>query len=686
MAELKCIYGQDKDQGLVLIFIHGLGGDLYETWMCDPKDKDTFWPIWIAEDCNCTAWTLGYDASLSAWKDNAMPLPDQGDSVLDRLVTEPKLKNRPLLFIGHSLGGLLIKTVIISGLTKGVARYSDLIKQVCGVVFIATPHNGADLANLAKAVKFLLRTNEQVDDLTLHNAHLRSLHQQFLARYNQSPFPVRTFAERNPVSLDKGFFSNLVSKVVVDPASAEPHVPNEIAIPLAEDHFSICKPKSREAQIHKSLIAFIQEVESLIADSACEQQKMLPIQHPVSTSLPQWFGYDKHWVGRKKLIAELTIKVQDECRVLLILGLTGIGKTALAEKLALDLEDWLEGDWKNRFRRANFDYFDKPTDFVTVATRWLEEWGEKLTPEESKPERLLPRLVKRLCDNRILVVIDSLERLLTGNEEEGWGDFADEWWEKFFFQILSAESCESRIIVTSQDLPIQLDNTRYQNFLHRHVLFGLDENEQEALFEITGFDVSEDALEKTILLRLGKAYKGHPLVLRVILGEITADFQGNVQAYWEEVSTKIVEVETAIAETEADATKIVGSQDEWQLHKLTRQVRGQVNKERLHSVFYRLSTQVNDAYILICASSVYRIPVQKEGWTMQLSALVKRLEKQECSQQRQEKALEELDKRFLVDKSYNHNNKRMLGQHNLVRSVALEHQKVLLQDLKTKVK
>ena len=265
MAELKCVYGEDKDQGLVLIFLHGLGGDLYETWMSNPDDDNTLWLRWVAEDCDCMTWTLGYDASLSAWKDNAMPLPDQGDSVLDCLVSEPKLKNRPLLLIGHSLGGLVIKTAMISGLTKGVERYQKLIECVHGVVFIATPHNGSQLASLAEVVKYVLRTNEQVSDLTQHNTHLRSLHQQFLARYNQSPFPVRTFSERKPVSLSKGFFGKQLSVTVVDPNSAEPHVPNEIAIPLSEDHLSICKPKDRDAQIHKSLIAFIREVKSLIA-------------------------------------------------------------------------------------------------------------------------------------------------------------------------------------------------------------------------------------------------------------------------------------------------------------------------------------------------------------------------------------------------------------------------------------
>lgn len=401
--------------------------------------------------------------------------------------------------------------------------------------------------------------------------------------------------------------------------------------------------------------------------------------------LPQWFSHDKYWVGREELVAKLSAKIRNDYRVLLILGLTGIGKTALAEKLALDLKlkDWLKGDWNSQFRRANFDYFDKPIDFVTVAIRWLEEWGEKLTPEESKPERLLSRLVKRLRDNQILVLIDSLERLLTGGEEKGWGDFADEWWEKFFLQILSAEFCKSRIIVTSQDLPTKLDSTRYQNFLCREILGGLSENEQEALFKITGFDVDKD---KAILFRLGNAYKGHPLVLRVILGEIKEDFQKNVQAYWENISSKIEEVERAIMEAENDATKIMGSQDDWKLHKLTRRVRGQVNRERLESVFERLSTQVEDAYLLICAASVYRLKVQEEGWTMQLAALVERLEKQECSWERQQKALEELDKRFLVEKSCNHNDKPMLGQHNLVRSVALERNKQLIQRLKEKVK
>ncbi|MFN6525576.1 AAA family ATPase [Nostoc sp. ChiSLP03a] len=399
-------------------------------------------------------------------------------------------------------------------------------------------------------------------------------------------------------------------------------------------------------------------------------------------SRPEFFAYDHNWVGRKQLVTELSEKLRGSCRLLLILGLTGIGKTALAERLAVELQNWFSGDWKKKFRRANFNNENKTKDFASVAAKWLEEWGEKLSAEDEKPERLWWRLVKYLQENQVLVLIDSLEALLTGNEEEGWGDFTDEWWGKFFVSLLSAESCQSRLIVTSQDLPVKLVNYRYGLFWHRQVLYGLDESEQIILFETTGLDISQESPDRPLLLRIGKAYKGHPLVLRVIIGEICESFNSNVQAYWNEVSSKIAEVEKALAEAELNARKIVGADDDWKLHKLTQRVRLEVNRQRLKAVFERLETQVKDAYILICAASVYRAPVQKEGWLMQLVNFVKRLEDQQCNEERKERALDELCNRFLAEESVNHNNKRVLGQHNLVRSVALEHYKNLLQSIK----
>ncbi|MEQ9553359.1 MAG: AAA family ATPase [Coleofasciculus sp. G3-WIS-01] len=400
-------------------------------------------------------------------------------------------------------------------------------------------------------------------------------------------------------------------------------------------------------------------------------------------SRPEFFAYDEAWVGREQLVTELNQKLRGRCRLLLLVGITGIGKTALAERLAVELQDWFQGDWKNNLRRANFDYQDKTTDFASVAARWLEEWGERLSAEEKQPELLLSRLVKHLHKNQVLVLIDSLERLLTGNEEEGWGDFADEWWIKFFLSLLSAESCQSRLIVTSQDLPVQLVDSRYSNFWHRQIVYGLDESEQVALFETTELDVSEESADKPLLVRIGKAYKGNPLVFRVIIQEINSEpFFGNVQAYWEDCGDKIEEVEKALAE--AEAGKNLGEQDNWKLHTLTKELRIQVNK-RLEAAFDRLKRDVFDAYILVCAASVYRSPEKEAYWLKHLVQWLKRLENQECSEERQEKALEELSNRFLVEESINHNNRRVLGQHNLIRSVAIAHRRRLLESFKNGV-
>ncbi|MEO0834675.1 MAG: AAA family ATPase, partial [Cyanobacteria bacterium J06642_3] len=175
---------------------------------------------------------------------------------------------------------------------------------------------------------------------------------------------------------------------------------------------------------------------------------------PQVTIPDNFFAYDYSWVGRDKLITDLSQSLHNSRRFLLILGLTGIGKTALAERLAIELQDLIQGDWDNKLLRANFDYDEKSTDFASVAGRWLESLGENIPAGEKKPELLLNRLVRRLQDNRYLVLIDSMERLLTENEDGSWGDFSDQYWEQFFLRLLSAESCQSKLIATSQDLPV----------------------------------------------------------------------------------------------------------------------------------------------------------------------------------------------------------------------------------------
>ncbi|NJL90844.1 MAG: helix-turn-helix domain-containing protein [Coleofasciculaceae cyanobacterium SM2_1_6] len=320
------------------------------------------------------------------------------------------------------------------------------------------------------------------------------------------------------------------------------------------------------------------------------------------------------WVGREKLIGELGNRICNNYRLLLLVGISGIGKTALGERLVVEVSEWLENNWAC-YHQENFDNQQQSSDFASVAARWLEKWGELVSPEDRKdPQRLINLLMKRFSDRRYLIQIDSLENILQGNEETGWSDFQDEWWLSFFSSYLKLESCKSCLIITSQDLPGQIEaaGSRYKNFWYCQPLSGLDEVERVSLFEKIGLDVSPESTSRDYLERIGKAYEGHPLALRVIGGEIKdPPFGGNVLAYWNKYGHEVEEVEKDIAEAEKGLS--AGAEDKWRLDRFTRILRRNV-RSRLDSTFQRLKEGAKWSYILLCEGAVYRYAVPEDWW------------------------------------------------------------------------
>lgn len=372
-----------------------------------------------------------------------------------------------------------------------------------------------------------------------------------------------------------------------------------------------------------------------------------------------FFAYDRAWVGRADLLRSLAEKLRSDCRLLMIAGIAGVGKTALAERLVIELQA------SPRLIRSNFDNQEQATDFGSVAARLLEKCGQRVTPDErQQPKQLGWRLFKHLQEHAYLLVVDSLEALLVGGDG-GDSAFHDQGYLTFLQQVLTADAFRSRIILTTQERPTQIEalGTRSQNVWHYHPLTGLSETEQRSLFEKMGFEMGDQSRDRPYLLRIGKAYEGHPLALRIIGGEIGSHpFFGNVVAYWHRYGSEIEAVEQAIAEAAAGA--VTGAEDKWALDRFTRALRLNV-RHRLEQTFQRLRRDAENAYLLLCEASVYRCPVPEDWWLSHLDYL-------ELTTVNQTVIMDALRDRYLVDEVLE-NDQYLLKQHNLIRSIALEH-------------
>lgn len=384
--------------------------------------------------------------------------------------------------------------------------------------------------------------------------------------------------------------------------------------------------------------------------------------------IPYFSQFDAAWVGRNDLLSELLKKLNGRCRLLILEGITGIGKTALAECLANRLHvGFLNNNWQF-FLLDRFDVDTKSTDFASAATRWLEEWGETIPENGRQNEILTRRVLKKLKVNPHLIILDSFEFLLEGNEDEGWGQFKDSEWVTFFENFLDGD-CKSKIILTTQESPRQL-NHKYKNTLwYSLVLKGLTESEQVDLFQSLGLEVHSNETNRDYLLRIGSVYEGHPLALKIIAGEIREPrYRGNLSVYWEEHGEEIEKIEKALKE--ANEKGLVESKfDTWRLENFSKALRERV-KKRIDLTFTRLKNESYNAYYLLCTSSLYRVAVNKAWWLEHLDDL-------DCDHGEKESAFDVLEDHFLVEWE---DGSALVRLHNLIRSLALKHLRELEEE------
>jgi hypothetical protein len=127
-----------------IVAVHGLGGHRYTTW----KSGNTMWlqDLLPSKLPRARIMTFGYNAdvvnnfSTFGIRDHARKLL----SLLRNKRDTEDTSDRPIVFICHSLGGIVVKQALRTATNESI--YNNTAEKTRGIVFLGTPHRGSDLA------------------------------------------------------------------------------------------------------------------------------------------------------------------------------------------------------------------------------------------------------------------------------------------------------------------------------------------------------------------------------------------------------------------------------------------------------------------------------------------------------------------------------------------------------------
>ena len=254
-----------------------------------------------------------------------------------------------------------------------------------------------------------------------------------------------------------------------------------------------------------------------------------PLAHaeaePAATPRVDWVGAldVSHFSGRDVEVAELSEWiVQEHCRLIALLGMGGIGKSALASLLGIRLTPQFEAVLWRSVRDA-----PPCEELVADCITFFSE-----TPPAAFPtslEQRINQLVARLQASRCLLVLDNLETLLASGDLEGGYLPGYEGYGRLIGRL--AESAhQSCVLMTSREKPREIEPLEGARRPVRSLrLVGMNEQAARDLLSDKGLDGTPAAWR-----RLVAGYAGNPLALKIVAQTVSDLFGGDLDRFLEE--------------------------------------------------------------------------------------------------------------------------------------------------------
>ncbi|NJK35497.1 MAG: NB-ARC domain-containing protein [Oscillatoriales cyanobacterium SM2_2_1] len=209
----------------------------------------------------------------------------------------------------------------------------------------------------------------------------------------------------------------------------------------------------------------------------------------------------------------------DQCRLVAVWGMGGIGKTALAVKLVEQChQDFAIALWRS-VRQA--------PPLVQIAPDLVTTLGREPSAD----------LLEVMRQQRCLIVLDDYETLLQDGELvgtyrpgcEGYGEFLER---------VARERHQSCLLVLSREQPKEITHHQGDRLpVRSHKLKGLQRAGAVALLAARGLDATANSIHVLI-----EQYRGNPAALRIVATTIQEVFNGNISEFLQQTALTLGDV------------------------------------------------------------------------------------------------------------------------------------------------
>ncbi|MFB2921116.1 NB-ARC domain-containing protein [Aerosakkonema funiforme] len=222
--------------------------------------------------------------------------------------------------------------------------------------------------------------------------------------------------------------------------------------------------------------------------------------------------------GRTDEIAKLEYWItQENCRLVALLGIGGIGKTALSVKLAQQIQEEFDCVIWRTLRNA-----PPVEEILANLIQFLSNYQKIDLPKQIGQR--ISQLCELLRSQRCLIVIDNVETILSDGERAGYYREGYEDYGELFKQIGQTQH-QSCLLLTSREKPKEIASLEGAVLPVRSFqLTGLQATDGQEILRTKGFFRGSAEAWQELVSR----YAGNPLALKIISTTIQELFDGNI--------------------------------------------------------------------------------------------------------------------------------------------------------------